>query len=161
MQKNLLTTTFQCHNWLHWLLPAVSRPFHTSLHFFHLQGSLCHIAAEVNLFRGIHYAKKWTYRNNFFDESFVGANFSFLQRGNAWSNPCDEGKLGSPAHFVSSLKSCIAIDTFIIYTYIGVGKKKYQFVATFYSSHLLVVLKIPNSLILQHQISYSFHHSQQ
>ena len=57
-----------------------------------------------------------TYIADGFDKRLVCADFSFLERGNAGSNPGDKSKLPPPAHLVPSLKPEICIHSFIVCT---------------------------------------------
>lgn len=57
-----------------------------------------------------------TYIADGFDKRLVCADFSFLERGDAGSNPGDKSKLPPPAHLVPSLKPEICIHSFIICT---------------------------------------------
>ena len=57
-----------------------------------------------------------TYIADGFDKRLVCADFSFLERGDAGSNPGDKGKLLPPAHLIPSLKPEICICSLIICT---------------------------------------------
>lgn len=73
----------------------------------------------------VHITTPVAYIGNLLDESLVGADFGLLQGRNGRSNPCDERKLLSPTHLVSSLKTDVCICSLVI-----CKKKRDQFLMT-------------------------------